>query len=379
MIETRAIVGCDFDLHPVGQGLFYSGRVGDFSFVYDCGSDSPRDFWYPVVERHIAAMPRLDMLIVSHFDSDHINGIVHLLRSRQPARVLMPYIAQEEMLLHFINAGIDTDALSFLQFCASRMYSAGFPNNPNYDTRVSVIHGNDDKKSEDLKPETPIEGLGAVLSHHTNVVVAGGCYKFRFFNSNAFGKNKTLLDELEKQFGSKWRDSLPDLVSAKLSDLKAVYEKVFGKKKLNYTSLVCCHGPTNMQGLFWAYHAGTSYAHRAMAGSSGGGDMMGAQLLTGDISFKDSFNEISRHYRGDLEKVSLCLVPHHGAKSSWDPRMFNLMPNCFFWPCSFGLGNKHKHPSAQVVAQFVWRQLLPCTQCGFGVHVRFWIVGNITN
>jgi len=32
------MINCSFRFHPVGQGLFYSGRIGDFSFVYDCGT-----------------------------------------------------------------------------------------------------------------------------------------------------------------------------------------------------------------------------------------------------------------------------------------------------------------------------------------------------
>ena len=39
------MIDIDFEFHPVGQGLFYSGifthRNGNqFSMVYDCGSDS---------------------------------------------------------------------------------------------------------------------------------------------------------------------------------------------------------------------------------------------------------------------------------------------------------------------------------------------------
>lgn len=371
MTGTKTIVGCDFDLHPVGQGLFYSGRVGSFSFVYDCGSDSPRDFWHPVVERHKAGTPRLDMLIVSHFDSDHINGIVNLLRSRHPSRVLIPYVAKEEMLLCLINAGPDNETQSFLRFCAGRMYGMEFPGNQNYDTRVSVVYAEKPKHQE----KTPAESLSEVLSHHTSVTVAGGYYIFRFFNTSAFGKDKTLVDELEKRFGPDWGDNLVDLVTTKLSDLKTVYEKVFGKKRINHTSLVCCHGPTDMHGFFETYHSGVIYGCPPARGSSIGNGMMGAQLLTGDISLKASFDEIKSHYQTDLERISLCIVPHHGSKNSWDSRIFSLMPNCYFWPCSFGLGNKHKHPNAQVVAQFLRRRLLPCTQFSTGVHIRFWILG----
>jgi len=29
-----------FTFHNVGQGLFYSGKIENFNFIYDCGSEN---------------------------------------------------------------------------------------------------------------------------------------------------------------------------------------------------------------------------------------------------------------------------------------------------------------------------------------------------
>lgn len=78
--------------HPVGQGLFASGHLeichpngksSSFSWVYDCGTTSSQKF----IDAGLAHLsqtiggprPAIDLVIISHFDIDHISGIVKLL------------------------------------------------------------------------------------------------------------------------------------------------------------------------------------------------------------------------------------------------------------------------------------------------------------
>ena len=81
-----------FTLWPVGQGLFYSGEIeyGEnyFNFIYDCGSESlKKDNLEKVVDDYVNSLNTnkiierkivLDMLVVSHFDKDHISGLEFL-------------------------------------------------------------------------------------------------------------------------------------------------------------------------------------------------------------------------------------------------------------------------------------------------------------
>src|SRR3546814_8043064 len=85
-------MGIDVDLlfHPVGQGMFASGHLKrtnsndtEFSWIYDCGSASAGQLEIGAVNRLAAHLggpkPRIDLLVISHFDHDHISGIPHLL------------------------------------------------------------------------------------------------------------------------------------------------------------------------------------------------------------------------------------------------------------------------------------------------------------
>lgn len=83
-----------FTIHPVGQGFFYSGLIetsltpgitNHYRIVFDCGSLNKTNCLDEVIKyRKVDFQPRtkLDLLISSHFDEDHVNHIHELLDNR---------------------------------------------------------------------------------------------------------------------------------------------------------------------------------------------------------------------------------------------------------------------------------------------------------
>lgn len=63
--------------YPVGQGGFYSEtfttKNNKFNVVYDCGSVSSNV--NPVISSSFNKNENIDILFISHFDSDHVNKI----------------------------------------------------------------------------------------------------------------------------------------------------------------------------------------------------------------------------------------------------------------------------------------------------------------
>ncbi|MEA5405943.1 hypothetical protein VB776_23595 [Arcicella sp. DC2W] len=98
-----------FTIHPVGQGLFYSGilKIGTkvkFSMVFDCGTKSVDKAIQTEIdlyrtETNISSTKTLDLLIISHFDKDHVSHIEKLLDGNIKVKTLiMPFITFQERL-----------------------------------------------------------------------------------------------------------------------------------------------------------------------------------------------------------------------------------------------------------------------------------------
>ena len=94
---------------PVGQGLFTQADVRcgdrDFRIVYDCGTSSPQQHCWSAV--HNLPPERLDLLVLSHYDLDHISGVAELLdHTGGTDRVWVPYIAPELRWLQAIRSAL---------------------------------------------------------------------------------------------------------------------------------------------------------------------------------------------------------------------------------------------------------------------------------
>lgn len=93
-----------YRFHPVGQGLFSAGRLTlgspydqpsmpDFQWVYDCGTSSSQR----LVRNALAKFKRrinprkLDLVVISHFDADHISGMVQLLNDVGTNTIMLPW------------------------------------------------------------------------------------------------------------------------------------------------------------------------------------------------------------------------------------------------------------------------------------------------
>jgi hypothetical protein len=99
----------EFTVHPVGQGLFYSGTITTainnnkeiFRFVFDCGSlttQAGQDEVKRYKQEYFSKeSDRLNLLVISHFDADHVNQIKNLLATtRKVDKVVMPFVDFEE-------------------------------------------------------------------------------------------------------------------------------------------------------------------------------------------------------------------------------------------------------------------------------------------
>jgi len=103
-----------FKAHPIGQGFFYSGQISSnktkFNFVFDCGSLTDHVL-KDTIDRYKNEYLKntLDLLIISHFDADHINGISYLLEGITVKKIIAPFIGFNQRLCIALNYFSDLD------------------------------------------------------------------------------------------------------------------------------------------------------------------------------------------------------------------------------------------------------------------------------
>ncbi|HDR8183712.1 TPA: hypothetical protein QC116_003135 [Bacillus thuringiensis] len=94
-----------FEFRNIGQGMFYTGQIADFKFVYDCGSISGKKMINAAINEYKCEHDlkpgikgKLNMLVLSHFDMDHVNGVTELLNAFHVDTVVIPYLYPIERL-----------------------------------------------------------------------------------------------------------------------------------------------------------------------------------------------------------------------------------------------------------------------------------------
>jgi len=96
----------DFTFHNVGQGLFYSGRINNFNFVYDCGSETRPHLKKSVNEyiKNKLNNEKIDLLVLSHLHDDHIAGLKFFFDTKISFKtVILPYLSPFERLIVTLN------------------------------------------------------------------------------------------------------------------------------------------------------------------------------------------------------------------------------------------------------------------------------------
>lgn len=349
-----------FVFHPVGHGLFYTGEITDdqgktFSFAFDCGSENNKIISDIISNGKLPngiddILPeQIDLLIISHFHSDHISNALDLISTKKVKKVILPYLNDTTKILYAsqIDSTLpDSSNLTLTQFIADPI-----PVIKGLNENCEVIILNEDRESDFTQPEfsdsenAPFEFKWTDRSsssnqHAGNASLISPIWEFRFFMPKT--GNSTKLQQLKDFFTSK---------SITIDNAASNYSAIETEMKRlglanNASNIVCAHGP--VRGLFiTAIHCNRTcspffipsyYLWRYFYDRG----FVPYQFLTGDAEIVDK-SAFFHHYEHQLAGSILFQIPHHGSKYNWDDAFSVWQPFCYLWPVTHNANNKRKH------------------------------------
>lgn len=249
----------EFTFHRAGHGLFYSGVITaenaakKFNFVYDCGTMPKRrekfDFDAQIDAYKESIDNKLDMLVISHFHEDHVNGLEKLLKGGvTPKVVIMPYISDSERATIIFSRKIKEEfLLEFYEDPVMWFVHRGVE-------KIILIREKPGDEPGEMMLQDDMSGtlISRKQVKDTLIITMAGKVEllipeFRWifeFESVDFESTEEYEKKLEKFMKGK---SIKELL--KKNTLKSL-RKEFGKEKLgkdynNLTSVIMLHGPQN--------------------------------------------------------------------------------------------------------------------------------------
>lgn len=359
----------NFTLWPVGQGLFYSGSIDEnkFNFIYDCGSSSIDIS--RIVDKFIenSSTSVIDMLVISHFDKDHVSGLPYLLNKIEKVRkIFIPYYG-------------DFDSYLLLLYCI-------FENElgEEFEKKIDEIvlvntkrEGNADEQYIDYEELASLE-INSKFSFpdirikelNKQGVTYNRRWNFKFYNAPLKGDKthdeiKNKIDKLIDDMGCSNLQALLKMEEAR-KKLKEIYEDFCSS---NQSSLCLYHSPSgqNEKCVFISLSSLSLincitkvdlyeryFCHICRNCSCDGGfyhDVHAGTMLTGDISLKSKtdYESFKNFYQTEIGKTLFFLLPHHGSQQNWNEKILEEFNSVQYYINSSGLGNSYRHPNTLIV------------------------------
>lgn len=377
-IEMRRV------FHPVGQGAFYSESFytgfGTFNMVYDCGSMSKG------VDNIISNSfdkdngNDIDILFISHFDSDHVNKIALLKKSvNKIKKVIMPLIPDE-----------DKGILLAFNIASNNITSNNIASNNEYQNYAKIISNPTDFFGKEAKiiqvrereggspRENPEEAQATTNSNETRTSYIDSGTNIHFHDSHNFaipfwvykpynykhkGRNRELIDKFKSKNISIEKLLDIEYINENIKDIRACYREIKGNINQNslvlysnYQDSLVLHSNCLKINLCLSRCADYgAICHRYDCWHCHRRIISPGCIYTGDVNLakirSDFKSGIVEEYR-DHRPVGTIQVPHHGSKHGFDIGFFDDFKNSkcgIISPVSFGLSNPYRHPSSMVI------------------------------
>ncbi len=339
--------------HPVGQGAFYSERIDNFNLVYDCGTKSEKNLLAPVVAQSFNRQDIINILVISHFDEDHINLIPKLKETVKDIQTVIYPLMSPEQKAFFLSTYEDKNLYDIVLNPQEYFNGAKIIWIRPADRERDYYYNNEERPPysiENLEDEQRIDS-GKGIS-----IPVSADWIFIPYNHDDGSKSKLITTLFEKTFKDDKDfdiDNIADSLSKShiCNKIRAIYkDKSIGGT--NENSLLMYSGPIKKDTYYIRRHIQYLYCHFCRPIIS---HYIGC-IYTGDATIDTNIlnwiNAIKKYY-----DVGTIQIPHHGSLKSFNPSLLDNGP--FFCVISVGKNNTHKHPSCKVLADILSRDCHP--------------------
>lgn len=319
--------------HPVGQGAFYTERHeqngSSFTVVYDCGSGTSFDLLKKYIDKELCEDSVIDILFISHFHNDHINGLKYLKDRCQIKNVIIPLLHDNDRIIlkaiDLINEGKNAELIDnprgFFDESTNviEIKEDGIQNDPDYRIERGLPIGNLNETSHRKIPS------GITLTTERNID-----WIYQPFNFRHDDQKYKFIEQLKARGLELSHIDTDEKINMHKCLIREAYDSVLGD--LNSNSLVLYSGAKENREL-----------------SLGAQNLKSNCIYMGDIFLKKEGLIDEMKDKGlKLSEVETIQIPHHGAEKSFDKRFLDeclVVKNAVI---SYGIENRYNHPGEDV-------------------------------
>ena len=342
-----------FKLCNAGQGLFYIGEIDrskgeKFKFIYDCGGNNISG----AINQHITKGEVVDMLVISHFDDDHINGLPDLFNKVDKIKkIFIPYYRGIEdyllLMAYIYGNGATFDKVDEIVLVNS---SEGVEDEQDFNEIIT------EEVPDINRYNLPNVKAGIIRN---KVLSVEKKWIFKFYNARISTDINTVISDINNLISNNNRKDLEELLKLNLNaakvGLRTIYSNYCSSKynnsKQNQSSLCLYHAPMERETCGIHFMSYDRVYFRSCIETPCLGTM-----LTGDISLKtkkkiQNYDDFIKRYEKEAYNTGIFLLPHHGANNNWNSLILEDFMRTPIFLNSSGINNRFKHPGSMVIKE----------------------------
>jgi len=338
--------------NSVGQGAFYTEEFtsNNFTMIYDCGSYKNKD----IIENEIKRSDlnkEIDLLVISHFHEDHINGLEYLLKNYNIRNIILPFLHPAEKIEVFLY-----NSNQFIQNLCLHPKETIQNISEFKDIRIIFI-SEDNEEIHDGEP-IDINNINDTVNSGTEISITKQNKYCKWvyvpFNFKFTQRNNDIITIFKREKIPLTIDEFIKFYFANKNKVINAYKKLKGdmntnslvlysgiQKQNKYDCDVVCHS--------LSHYPFEYYRHYHQVGC----------LYLGDYNSKgmQKWKELEGAFKKYFDLINIIQIPHHGSRHNYNDKL-NFRDNLISI-MSAGIDNTFKHPHASTVKKIVLNNGIP--------------------